>query len=378
MPESSKEQLLKSIYYDAANPASFGSVDKLYREAIINDGTITRRDVEDFLAGQLTYSLHRRIVRRFTRNPTVADHHGYQAQADLIDVQKYASANNGVRYILTVIDIFSKLAYAIPLKDKRGGTLAAAFTELLKIYRPSRLQTDEGTEFTNRLVQKVLQDNFVHFFIAKNEAIKCAVIERFQRTLMSRIHKYFTSKGTRKFVDVLDDFIGSYNTTVHRSIKMRPIDAMDHAQKETVFETLYGAPDRRSLIKKRIAASRQRKKKEDVNRRQTGNIVRIPQLKNIFSKGYRQNFTDQLYKILYENKSGQRPIYKLASADDGGREIPGTFYPEEVQKVTSDDLYRVRILRERGKGRNKEVLIEYENTNSPPRWIKASDLQSIA
>lgn len=368
---SNKVNILRSIYYDVSNPASFGSVDKLYREARTRDDNISRRDVENYLSSQLTYTLHRKIVRKFKRNPTIANHHGYQAQADLIDIQKYATQNSGFRYILTVIDVFSKLAYAIPLKNKKGPTVAHAFSELLQRYRPARLQTDEGTEFTNKHVQSVLRDHFVHYFIAKNEVIKCAVIERFQRTLMSRVHKYLTSKGTRKFVHLLDNFVRSYNSSMHRSLLMAPIDATKPANKSLIFQRLYKFKDRRELLKYQLRQARRRS-------REVGDIVRIPVQKNIFAKGYRQNFTDQLYKVIGSNPSGPRPVYRLKSADNDEREkVHGVFYPEELQKVTSQDLYRVSILREKGKGPDKQVLIQFENTDAPSRWIRASDLESI-
>lgn len=355
-------QLLKSIYYSPGEAASFSSVDRLYREANDRDPTITRSDVEKFLSGQLTYTLHRRIIRRFPRNPVVSDHHTEQAQADLIDIQKFSKSNHGFRYILTIIDVFSKMAFAAPLKNKKGETVAAALRDLFHTYRPSKLQTDEGTEFTNRHVQLLLKDNFIRFFLAKNEVIKCSIVERFQRTLMTRIQKFMTANGTHAFIDHLDDFLRAYNDSYHRTVKMSPREAA-HADSGIVFRNIFGVNDRRQLLK---SALRKRHKLD------AGSFVRVPYRKHAFEKGYRQNFSDDIFTIEHKKHGNRRPTYAIKTYE--GEKVSGSFYPEELQKVEDNDVYRVRILREKGKGRNKQVLVEYENLNEQPRWIKASEL----
>ena len=146
-------QLLKKIYYDIENPASFSSYDRLYHEARKYDPKIKLSDVKSFLAGELTYTLHRRVVRKFTRNPVIANRHGEMCQADLIDIQKYRRENSNIGYILTCIDCFSRFAYAIPIKTKSARDVTAAFVSLFQRYRPVKLQTDEGKEFTNTMLQ---------------------------------------------------------------------------------------------------------------------------------------------------------------------------------------------------------------------------------
>lgn len=365
-PSSNQEQLLRKLYYSPSEPASFSSIDRLYREANTRDPSITRANVESFLAGELTYTLHRRIVRKFRRNPVVADRHTDQAQADLIDIQKFASSNRGNRYILTVIDVFSKLAFAAPLANKKSKTVADAFAHLFRVYRPSKLQTDEGKEFTNREVQQVLKDNFITYFLAKNEIIKCSIVERFQRTLMTKIQKYMTSKGTHSFIDYLDDFVRSYNDSYHRSIKMTPFEA-SRCDEHAVFKNLYGFSNRRHMLKQAIASKR---------KHTVGAYVRVPFRKSTFDKGYRQNFSDDVFTVTRVNQWQKNPVYSIKSY--GGLSVPGKFYAQELQTVEDNDRYRVRILREKGKGKNKQVLVEYENLADPPRWIKASDLLPIS
>lgn len=360
------EELLKKIYYDVSNPASFGSVDKLYREAKSQNPQIKRSDVESFLSGQIAYTLHRKIRRTFTRNPVLAKFHADVAQADLIDVTRFAKDNYGNNFILTLIDVFTKYAYAVPIQRKGATDVVKALESIFVSYRPSSLQTDEGKEFTNAAVQKLLKDRYIKFYLAKNENIKCAVVERFQRTLMSKIQKYFTSFGTHKYVDVLDNIMHAYNNTYHRTIRMTPQDARSTDTK-TIFRNLYGFDSMRDYLK-HLA---KQKEKQSI-----GESVRIPAHKNKFTKGYSQNFTDEIYNVKAVNTSNKRPVYKLK--DYKNKEIPGTFYEEEIQRVRNEDKYRVTVLDERKRGRGKQYLIKWTNfPDLEPEWIAASKLENI-
>jgi transposase InsO family protein len=108
----------------------------------------------------------------------------HQWQADLMDLGKLASYNKGFKYLLTCIDVLSRYAWVVPLKDKTANALKEAFRVIFKSgWRPIRLQTDKGTEFTNRVFQKFLKENDAHFFTTYNEETKASIVERFNRTL---------------------------------------------------------------------------------------------------------------------------------------------------------------------------------------------------
>ena len=361
------EALLRSIYYDVSDPSSFGSVDKLYRAAKSRNRKIKRRDVEHFLSGEIAYTLHRNVVRKFKRNPVIAKFHKDLAQADLIDVSRYAKNNDGVTFILTLIDVFSKYAFAVPIKRKTAAEMTKALEEIFETYRPSNLQSDEGKEFTNACVQRLLKDYLINFYLAKNERIKCAVVERFQRTFMSKMHKYFTSKGTTRFIEVIPDLISSYNNAFHRSLRMTPIEATQ-CDTETVFKNLYGFKSLRGLLKRR---------EKEKSKRVVGDHVRIPEQKHKFQKGYTQNFTDEIYTVTSVNQALEKPVYGLKTYK--GDVIKGNFYPRELQKVRNEDKYRVVVLKERKRGRGKQYLMRWENfPDVAPEWISASRLESIA
>ena len=129
-------------------------------------------------------------------------------------MSRLKKVNDGTTFILTVIDVFSKLAWCVPLKNKSAASLVAAFTQLLSNGAPNTLQTDKGTEFLNRSLQKLLKEHGVHHFATHNEETKASIVERFNRTLKTRMWRYFTKTQSVRYVDVLQAFMRSYNDTL--------------------------------------------------------------------------------------------------------------------------------------------------------------------
>ena len=131
--------------------------------------------------------------------------------ADLINMQAFSQDNNGIKYLLTVIDIFSKFVWIMPLNRKTRQEVANAFSRILKERRPSKIWVDNDREFYNKDVQKL-----VELYSTENEGKSC-VIEIFNRTIKEKMFKYFSANNTRKYVDVLDLLVDQYNNTIHSS-----------------------------------------------------------------------------------------------------------------------------------------------------------------
>ena len=181
-------------------------------------------------------------------------------------MQLISRYNKGIRYLLCVIDIFSKYAWVVPLKDKKGVSIAAAFQSILKQSnrKPNKTWVDKGSEFYNTSFKKWLQDNDIVMYSTHNEA-KSLVAERFIRTLKNKIYKYMTSISKNLYIDKLDDIVNEYNNTYHTTIKMKPIDVKDN----TYFAFDREFNDKGPKFK-------------------VGDHIRISKYKNIFSKGYTQ------------------------------------------------------------------------------------------
>ena len=231
-----------------------------------------------------------------------------QWQAELVDMSRLKKVNDGTTFILTVIDVFSKLAWCVTLKNKSAASLVAAFTQLLSNGAPNTLQTDKGTEFLNRSLQKLLKEHGVHHFATHNEETKASIVERFNRTLKTRMWRYFTKTQSVRYVDVLQAFMRWYNDTYHRRIGMAPSE-VTRTNQETVWQRLYG---HESVGTPKFIV---------------GDRVRISKAKRHFEKGYMANWTEELFTIVDAHRSDP-PVYRLV--DWHGDKLDGTFHRYRV------------------------------------------------
>ena len=174
---------------------------------------------------QLVEELHKPIIKNFEKR---AVYYGFKddiSGADLADMQLISKFNKGFRFLLCVIDIFSKYAWVVPLKDKKGVSIVDAFQKILKESnrKPNKIWVDKGSEFYNNSFKKWLKDNDIEMYSIHNKG-KSAVAERFITTLKNKIFKHLTAISKNVLFYVLDEFVNKYNDTVHRTIKMKPVD----------------------------------------------------------------------------------------------------------------------------------------------------------
>ena len=173
-----------------------------------------------------------------------------QWQADLCDMTSRAKDNDGFTFLLTMIDCFSKFAWVEPLLNKSGAEILKALKRVLKRSgrAPRRLQTDKGSEFVNKQVQRFLKERNVEFFTTNSE-MKAAIVERFNRTLKTKMWKYFTANSTNGYIDVLQSLVGGYNQSRHRSIGMRPADVRE-SDSFVIRQRLYGSSKQTAASKR--------------------------------------------------------------------------------------------------------------------------------
>lgn len=353
------EKKLAPFYIDPKVPGSFGGISTLHRAL---KGKVKTGNIRKWLQTKDSYTLHKPLRHKFVRNRVIVGGLNEQFQADLADLQSLTGYNDNYKYLLTCIDIFSKYAWAIPLKDKKAESIVSAFQKIFLERIPQSLQTDEGKEFTNQLFQNFLKKNNVHFFTTHNET-KASVVERFNRTLKTKMWKYFTEMNTHRYIDIIDQLLHSYNHTWHRSIKMEPVSVTLDNQ-EQVWKTLYGNMYKQETLNGNMS------KQESVLK--VGDTVRISQQKMRFQKGYEQNWTREIFTI--EKIIPRIPIvYKLK--DIAGESIRGTFYKEELQKITDSGYYPVeKVLQKRKRKGKIEYFVKFqgypEKFNSWVRDVK--------
>ena len=134
-------------------------------------------------------------------------------------MQSLSKYNKGIKYLLCAINLFSKYAWVVPLKDKRGISIVNAFQKIIsKGRKPNKIWVDQGGEFYNKLFKRFLKINNIEMYSTYNEG-KSVVAERFIRTLKNKIFKHMTAISKNVYFDVLDDIVNKYNNTVHRTTK---------------------------------------------------------------------------------------------------------------------------------------------------------------
>ena len=195
--------------------------------------------------------------------------------ADLADTQLISKHNKGIRYRLCVIDLFSKYAWVVPLKDKKGVSIVNAFQSTLKKSnrKPNKIWVDQGSEFYNNVFKKSLKNNDISMYSTYNEG-KSIVAQRFIRTLKNKIYKHMTTISKNVYFDVLDDTVNIYNNTYHKTIKMKPADVGDNSFAEYNEESNEKDP-----------------------KFKLGDHVRIPTFKNLFAKGYTPNWSEEIFFV---------------------------------------------------------------------------------
>ena len=286
---------------------------------------------------QLAKELHKPVIRKFQRRRVIVKSLDEIWGIDLVDMQEWAKLNDGYKYILTIIDCFSRYAWAIPLKDKSASSVTEAFTKLFKHGRiPTKLWNDEGSEFYNSSLSKLLSKHNITMYSTYGDH-KSAVVERFNRTLKEKMWQQFTAKNTRKWIDMLPELIRSYNDTKHRTIKMTPNDA---SKKKNGDEVLINNENQTPIKKVKAKLS-------------IGDFVRIARIKGVFEKGYIANWSQEIFKVVKVLDTA--PVtYKIEEYD--GTPIDGSFYEQELQKTKNEGTYLVESVLETKTVKGKKLI----------------------
>ena len=345
---------LLSLYQD---PSVAGSLGGVVRFAKAQKLPVAK--VREILEGDLGYTLHKPTRRRFPTLPVLVMGMDEQWTADLIEVGSIARYNRGYRYLLTVVDVLFKYAWVEPVKSKTGKDVTAAFEKILKRSderQPLKLQTEDGKEFYNKTFQALLKRKGIHHFSTAGDT-KASVV-RFNRTLKKRLYRYFTVKNTLKYLPVLKELVTGYNRSYHRSIKMAP-EKVTMSNEGRVWKTLYG---------KRLGAKRKKAKLK------VGDRVRLNKKYRVFKKSYLPGWTKEVFLVVRVTP-GVVPTYKIKEWD--GTPLTGTFYGEDLQKVTvrDDGLFRVeKIVKRKG----DKVLVRWKGwPDKYDSWIEKRALESI-
>ena len=294
---------------------------------------------------QLANEIHKPIRRKFEKRRVIITGKNSNSPvdntwtADLVDMQPYSRWNRGYKYLLTVLDVFSKYAWVVPIKDKKGETITKAFRVIVGKRKPVYLWTDKGTEFYNSNFKEYLKENGITLYSTQNVE-KSSVIERFNRTLKSKMFKQFTIQNSTVFTDILPQIVEEYNNTYHSTIKMTPKEASLKKNESIAYLNSYHDEPFPKFKKPSF---------------KEGDKVRISKYRGIFDKSYKGNWSEELF-VIYKTQPTIPITYRIK--DLLGEDIKGSFYEQELQKA-DQEVYRIEKVLKKDY-RNKRMFVKWK------------------
>lgn len=271
---------ISKLYYTPNLPTSFASAQKLTTAIRKTDKTVRPTAVKGWLENQKSYILHKQVHHRFTRSKIHVPTLQHMAEADLTDMNNLAKYNSKMKYLLCVIDAFSRKAYVTPLPNKQAPTVAKAMDAILKIHPTKLLRVDRGSEFVSSDFKKLMAKYKIKQYFA-NEPIKAGIVERFNKTIKGKIARYLTANNTYKYLDVLPQLVHSYNTTHHSTIKLAP-NQVNKKNAPRVYQTIYGETQAKKILLKY----------------KVGDEIYLKKQKTLFSRGFKPTFKPPTHTII--------------------------------------------------------------------------------
>ncbi|KAG8236942.1 hypothetical protein J437_LFUL016704 [Ladona fulva] len=339
--ESMDTSPLSKIYNDPSHLAGFSTARKLWESS---GKRVSLKKIKEWLNLQDAHTLHHPIRKKFKRNVYMVDYIDETWQCDLNDMRSLKKYYGGYMYV-----------WAIPLKNKSADEIIKAFRSIFKQCKPLKIQSDKGTEFNNKKFKAFLSSKGIKYYVTNNLDVKAAVVERSNRTLKTKMYKYFTRYSTFNYVAVLPKLIQAYNNLIHSSIVVSPASVNNR----NAFKIIL----RQVVIRPRSP------------RFSVGDHVRILKERMPFKKSYKPNFTTEIFRIESILRGNRVLTYKLA--DLNGEPIVGSFYELELSTtvVSEETEFKIeKIIKRRRKGRGWEYFVKWmwypESSNS---WVKAKN-----
>ncbi|XP_061193922.1 uncharacterized protein LOC133202165 [Saccostrea echinata] len=368
---------LTSLYFNPEKPGAFRSPLQLWRQVKKeNKYKIGLPRIKQWLQNQDVYSINRTVRRRFKRPRVFTGGIKDQYDADLMDVGFHSKENDGIKYLLVVIDVFTRYVWLCALKNKTSSNVLKGLKNCFQnLGFPRKIRTDAGKEFTAHLVQNYLKSVEVTHFTTQGES-KSNFVERVIRTLRSLMHRYMKKTRSFRYIDKLQTLVTNYNHTPHRSLGYKaPSEINETNEVDQIILQYFKSPVKRKIKK----VSKLAKKLRSSFRFKVGDTVRISHLKHVFERKFMEKFTGEVFKIKSRFLKQNIPMYKLQ--DLRNEDLTGSFYEQELQKIEKleDTLWEVeKILRKRRRNNQTYVLIKWLNfPRSFNSWMPESEVQEL-
>ena len=307
----------------------------------------------NFTMEDLSQELNKPTINKFERKKIIVNHINEIHSTDLVDMSQYSKMNKGYKYIFTNIDVFSKIAYAFPLKSKKIQDVKPCFEKIFEKNKPKYIWSDKEPAFFSKETQLFFKNNNVKIYHT-NCHLKAVVIERFNRSLRELMMKEFVKNNNTVWYNILPKLIKTYNNRYHSTIKMKPIQ-VNKSNEKYIKENIYSYNKTSKIPKFKINdLVRISLKRRDLFDKPSGNI----------------KWSEELFKI-HSIKKSNVITYKIK--DLNGEIIEGIFYEKELQKSknTSQVYIIEKIIR---KNKNKYFVKWRNYSNEFNSWIDKNDI----
>ena len=367
------DDLLYETYYDPKKPGGLSTVKNLLEDIKKKEKNVDEKKVADWLLQQRVYSLFKPKIKKFNRRQINRIMPNESWAADLVQLESLAPFNGGINYLLSVVDFFSRYAFVRPVKFKTKANMLLAFQSIFDEAKTSciNLQTDEGQEFLS--LKQMYEEWEIHRYSTTTH-IKASIVERFQKTLETKIFKYLLANNTKKYIDVLPDIVYAYNHTPTASLYGKTPAAAYKDRKVIKFL-------QKKFDEKRVAFNQKNNKKAKYH---VGQNVRVAPKYKLFHRAYDPNFEDTIRTI--EKVINSHPkTYKVS----GKKKI---FYEPEITPVIGDteenkkNTYFIEKTRKVGgktlrnnkkAGEETEFLVKNRNDPQVSNWLKQHQVQKL-
>ena len=307
----------------------------------------------NFTMEDLSQELNKPTINKFERKKIIVNHINEIHSTDLVNMTQYSKINKGYKYIFTNIDVFSKIAYAFPLKSKNIQDVKPCFQKIFKNNKPKYIWSDKESSFLSKEMQQFFKDNNVKIYHT-NSHLKAVVIERFNRSLRELMMKHFTKNNNTVWYNILHKLITIYNNRYHSTIKMKPIE-VNKSNEKYIKENIYTYNKTSKNPKFKI-----------------NDLVRISlKRRDLFDKPSSNiKWSGELFKVHSINKSNVI-TYKIKDLND--KIIKGIFYEREILKTKNNSgVYIIEKIIRKSKNR---YFVKWRNYSDDfNSWVNKDDV----
>ena len=376
------EKIVKKMYTDVGSPYAFGGVDRIYKGVKDSGYNISKNRIKKILQSIPSYTLHKQPRKHFRRRPIMVSKPGLYLNCDLLEYSELSAANRNYRYLLVCQDMFSRYVYTKFLKNKKAQSVASGLKKILEEthHNYKYLQSDEGTDFYNNKVKKLLETYGIHHYHTYNRETKASLVERFLRSYQSVLYRMLTEKNTTKFLKHHRKIISSYNKRRHSGLKNKTPQYVhflkDRRKINTISKDILDVKTK-NIRSKRKSVNKMKKGINTSTRLKVGSHVRLvlaTVTQSKFARGYKQQNTQEIFRIHSIKKNTSPVTYRLK--DLSGEVVDGSFYKQELVETEKPEFFLInKIIKSKKVGNKKQYLVSWVGYNdSFNSWVGGEDI----